>query len=224
MSVYFISGIDTGAGKSVVTGLLARSLARRGTRVITQKFVQTGCAGIAEDILTHREIAGVPPLPEDRDGTTCPYVLTYPASPHLAAAIDGVTIDVTRVTEATRHLERDHDVVLLEGAGGLYVPVTPRYFTIDYVRERGYPLVLVTSGRLGSINHTVLALEACRREGVRVAWLVYNHYPAVDGALAAGTIAFFREYLAGHLPACGWMEVPVVEGDRYPDLPFEVSR
>ena len=80
MAVYFISGIDTDAGKSIVTGVIARTLAGKGVRVITQKFIQTGCVGISEDILKHREIMGIPPQEVDKDGTTCPYVMTYPAS------------------------------------------------------------------------------------------------------------------------------------------------
>ena len=79
MAVYFISGIDTDAGKSIVTGVIARTLLQKGVHVITQKFIQTGCVGISEDILKHREIMGIPPQEVDKDGTTCPYVMTYPA-------------------------------------------------------------------------------------------------------------------------------------------------
>ena len=112
--VYFVSGIDTDAGKSVVTGLLARSLRKRGVNVITQKFIQTGWVGISEDILKHREIMGIEPQPVDKDGTTCPYVMTYPASPHLAAEIDKVTLDMERITVSTRKLDALYDMVLLE--------------------------------------------------------------------------------------------------------------
>ena len=111
--VYFVSGIDTDAGKSVVTGLLARSLRKRGVNVITQKFIQTGWVGISEDILKHREIMGIEPQPVDKDGTTCPYVMTYPASPHLAAEIDKVTLDMERIAASTRKLDALYDMVLL---------------------------------------------------------------------------------------------------------------
>ncbi|MDR0544963.1 MAG: dethiobiotin synthase [Odoribacteraceae bacterium] len=221
MSVYFVSGIDTDTGKTIAAGLIARSLARRGARVITQKFIQTGCAGVSEDILKHREIMGEGAREEDRQGITCPYVLTYPASPHLAAEIDGVSIDPARIENATRLLEQRYDVVLVEGAGGLYAPLSRGYFTIDYIRDRGYPLILVTSSKLGSINHTLLALEACRREGIRVQWLVYNHYPDAGAPIAASSIAFFKEYLAARFPACGWLETPIIEGYSYPDLPVQ---
>ena len=89
----FVSGIDTDAGKTYCTAWLANKLRAEGRSVITQKFIQTGCTGISEDILKHREIMGIEPQEVDKDGTTCPYVMTYPASPHLAAEIDHVVID-----------------------------------------------------------------------------------------------------------------------------------
>ena len=166
MAVYFISGIDTDAGKSIVTGVIARTLLQKGVHVITQKFIQTGCVGISEDILKHREIMGIPPQEVDRDGTTCPYVMTYPSSPHLAAEIDRVEIDVERIHRSTEKLAAAYDVVLLEGAGGLYVPVSRQYLTIDYIQEYKHPLILVSSSKLGSINHTLMSLELCRLRGI----------------------------------------------------------
>jgi dethiobiotin synthetase len=210
MSVYFISGIDTDAGKSVATGIIAGSLAARGLRVITQKLVQTGCTGLSEDILTHRRLMGIAPTAEDREGTTCPYVFTYPSSPHLAAEIDGAAIDLDLVTAATRRLAATHDVVLVEGAGGLHVPVTRDTLTVDYIQERGYPLLLVTSARLGSINHTLLTLEVCRRRGIPLAALVFNHYPIADAPIAEDTRALFRAHVAVHHPGAAWLEIPVM--------------
>lgn len=157
MAVYFISGIDTDAGKSIVTGVIARTLLKSGVHVITQKFIQTGCVGISEDILKHRDIMGLKLQDVDEDGTTCPYVMTYPASPHLAAEIDHVNIDIKLNHQSTEKLASLYDVVLLEGAGGLYVPVTRNYLTIDYIQEYKHPLILVSSSKLGSINHTLRA-------------------------------------------------------------------
>ena len=216
--VYFISGIDTDAGKSVVTGLLARSLKRKGVNVITQKFIQTGCVGISEDILKHREIMGIEPQPVDVDGTTCPYVMTYPASPHLAAEIDKVTLNMGRITEASRKLETMYDVVLLEGAGGLYVPVTRNYYTIDYVCEQKLSLILVTSSKLGSINHTLMSLELCRARGIELACLVYNRFPNDSEWITNDSITIFRQYLKEHFPTTTLIEVPVVHGTDYPDV------
>lgn len=218
MAVYFISGIDTDAGKSIVTGVIARTLLQKGVRVITQKFIQTGCVGISEDILKHREIMGIPPQEVDKDGTTCPYVMTYPASPHLAAEIDRVEIDVKRIHRSTEKLDAAYDVVLLEGAGGLYVPVSRKYLTIDYIQEYRHPLILVSSSKLGSINHTLMSLELCRLRGIKVAYVVYNDFPNDSEWIKNDSITIIRQYLDEHFPDCGLLELPVIEGDKWPEL------
>lgn len=87
--VYFVSGIDTDIGKTVATGVLAKQLLQQGKSVITQKPVQTGCKNIAEDIAVHRKIMGIPMQEADKQGLTMPEIFSYPASPHLAARLDG---------------------------------------------------------------------------------------------------------------------------------------
>ena len=218
MAVYFISGIDTDAGKSIVTGVIARTLLQKGVHVITQKFIHTGCVGISEDILKHREIMGIPPQEVDKDGTTCPYVMTYPASPHLAAEIDRVEIDVERIHRSTEKLDAAYDVVLLEGAGGLYVPVSRQYLTIDYIQEYKHPLILVSSSKLGSINHTLMSLELCRLRGIEVAYVVYNDFPNDSEWIKNDSITIIRQYLDEYFPDCRLLELPVVEWDKWPEL------
>ena len=88
MTVLFISGIDTDIGKTIATGLLAKALYQKGHKVITQKLVQTGCRDIAEDLITHRNIMGMPLQRIDKEGVTCPYVFSKPASPHLSSALE----------------------------------------------------------------------------------------------------------------------------------------
>src|SRR5690606_14474160 len=118
--------------------------------VITQKLVQTGCVGASDDILLHRRIMGCGLFDEDRDGHTMPALYAYPASPHLAARLEGRSLDLEAIDRATAHLCERYETVLVEGAGGLMVPLTEQLLTIDYVARRGWPLLLVTSGRLGS--------------------------------------------------------------------------
>ena len=113
---------------------------------------------MSEDIELHRRIMGCGLLEEDRSGLTMPEIFTYPCSPHLASEIDGRDIDFHKIRTATETLSENYDAVLLEGAGGLMVPLTRDMLTIDYVSEMNYPLILVTSGRLGSINHTLLSI------------------------------------------------------------------
>ena len=147
-NIYFISGIDTDAGKSYCTAWYAAQLIQEGRRVITQKFIQTGNVGHSEDIDLHRRLMGTGYLPEDREGLTMPEIFSYPASPDLAARIDHREINFERIDRATQELARRYDMVLVEGAGGLMVPLKDEYLTIDYIAEKGYPLIFITSGKL----------------------------------------------------------------------------
>ena len=191
-NVYFISGIDTSVGKTAATGAIAKALAQAGKRVITQKMIQTGCEQVSEDIGEHRRIQGIPFTEEDREGWTCPYIFSYPCSPHMAAAKDGRTIDLQVITQATERLRERYEYVLLEGAGGLMVPNDFQSLTIDYIRDQDYPLILVTSGKLGSINHTLLSLFAAEQYGIPVKAIVYNQYPHIDALIEANTLGYLR--------------------------------
>ena len=191
-NVYFISGIDTSVGKTAATGAIAKALAQAGKRVITQKMIQTGCEQVSEDIEEHRRIQGIPFTEEDREGWTCPYIFSYPCSPHMAAAKDGRTIDLQVITQAIERLRERYEYVLLEGAGGLMVPNDFQSLTIDYIRDQYYPLILVTSGKLGSINHTLLSLFAAEQYGIPVKAIVYNQYPHIDALIEANTLEYLR--------------------------------
>ena len=191
-NVYFISGIDTSVGKTAATGAIAKALAQASKRVITQQMIQTGCEQVSEDIEEHRRIQGIPFTEEDREGWTCPYIFSYPCSPHMAAAKDGRTIDLQVITQATERLRERYEYVLLEGAGGLMVPNDFQSLTIDYIRDQGYPLILVTSGKLGSINHTLLSLFAAEQYGIPVKAIVYNQYPHIDALIEANTLEYLR--------------------------------
>ena len=209
--IYFISGIDTDAGKSYCTAWYAQQLSQSGKRVITQKFIQTGNTGHSEDIDLHRRIMGTGYLPEDREGLTMPEIFSYPCSPHLAARIDRRPIDFNKIECATEELARRYDVVLVEGAGGLMVPLTEEYLTIDYVAEKQYPLIFVTSGKLGSINHTLLSFEAIKHRGIVLDTVLYNLYPTVeDQTIQDDTMQYIKNYLIKHFPGTKLEIVPEI--------------
>lgn len=198
--IIFISGIDTDAGKTYATAWLAKHLMKKGQRVITQKFIQTGNTGYSEDIVKHRELMGTGLLPEDEDFTTAPIIFSYPASAQLAARLDGKEINLDKVKQSSAVLASRYDSVLVEGAGGLMVPVTDDYFTIDYVKDEKLPLALVTNGVLGSINHTILSLEAIKNRDITLRYLLYNTYFDNDTTIADDTRGFISRYLAKHFP------------------------
>lgn len=208
MITYFVSGIDTDAGKSYATAWLALRFVSHGLKVITQKFIQTGCTGFSEDIVLHRRLTGTGELPEDREGLTAPIIFSYPASAQLAAAIDGCEINLARVDKALSELQKAYDVVLVEGAGGLMVPLTDTKFTIDYIKSRQLPVILVTNARLGSINHTVLSLEALRNRNIELSAVVFNHHFDRDEIIAADTRRFIGQYVVKYFPESEVLDMP----------------
>ena len=193
-NVFFVSGIDTNIGKSYATAYLAHLWNKQGCRTITQKFIQTGNPeGYSEDIELHRRLMG----------------MEYPASPHLASRIDNRAIDFDKIKHATEVLSERYDAVLVEGAGGLMVPLTEDNLTIDYVQESGYPLVFVTSGRLGSINHTLLSFEAIERRGIKLHTVMYNLFPeGEDKIIQADTETYICRYIEKHFPDTAFVKVP----------------
>ena len=229
MSVLFISGIDTDIGKTYATGIMAKALMQQGISVITQKLVQTGVSvnsdsremNIADDIVTHRQLMGIALQPCDIDSTTCPYCYEKPASPHLAVKLANTVLDPETITRSTQQLQENYDVVLLEGAGGLLVPITEQLLTLDYIVTQGYPVILVTSGRLGSINHTLLSLEAIRARGLTMHSVIYNHIhdtaDNTDTEIANSSIDYLKNYLAQNYPNAHWLQLPCQDKDQKND-------
>ncbi|MDE6351803.1 MAG: dethiobiotin synthase [Muribaculaceae bacterium] len=209
MNKIFISGIDTDAGKTYATAWLARKFMDEGKSVITQKFIQTGNTDESEDIVAHRRLMGIEMLPEDNEKVTAPIIFTYPASAQLAARIDGKEIDVNLIDRSTKILTDRYDVVLIEGAGGLMVPLTDDFFTIDYVSSRKLPVALVTNGKLGSINHTILSLEALAARNIDVPYVLYSQHLDNDKIISEDTQGFIKRYLAKHYPETELLFVPV---------------
>ncbi|MHB9037693.1 MAG: dethiobiotin synthase [Armatimonadota bacterium] len=169
MSSVLIVGTDTGVGKTIVCKLLAAYLRGRGLSVITQKWVQTGCE-LSDDIALHDNTHSA----NDLDDLRVPYSLKYPASPHLAAAIEGVKIDVAKIEAAHNELARRFDMVIVEGSGGALVPITESELLADVAVRLDIPVVIVVNNKLGCINHTLLTVEALRSRDLRIIGLIFN--------------------------------------------------
>ena len=193
--IYFISGIDTDIGKSIATGMMARFLYQTGKKVITLKLVQTGNTDYSEDIARHREIMGCSLFTEDREHLTAPEIYTFPASPHLSAKIDKRPVNLEKILHAVNILQDRYETVPVEGAGGLAVPLTEDLLTVDFAARQNWPLILVTSGRLGSLNHTILSMEAAVSRQMRIAGVVYNEFPKADPLIEADSECMILKYL-----------------------------
>jgi dethiobiotin synthetase len=154
---------------------------------------------------------GIPMQPDDISQLTMPEIFSYPASPLLASQIDKRPINFEHMEAATAELSRKYDTVLLEGAGGLMVPLTNELLTIDYVARRGYPLIFVTSGKLGSVNHTLLSFEAIRSRGIKLHTLAYNLFPHNDDmTISDDTKLYIKRYMERYFPEARFVEIPII--------------
>lgn len=170
----FVTGTSTEVGKTVVAAVIARTLAGEGKRVAVFKPAVTGLEEEGEtDHALLRRASGS----SQSDGEIAPYRYQPPASPHLAATLAGEEIDPERLRQAARNAAAGADAIVCEGVGGLLVPLTPTYLVRDLAVDLGYPLVIVASPGLGTINHTLLTLKSARAAGLEVAAAVLNPWP-----------------------------------------------
>lgn len=175
MKSLFIAGTDTGVGKTIVTGLLAGYICRRGVRVVTQKWVQTGCAqDFSSDVRQHYRLMAAPFPAEHYRPDISPYVFRRACSPHLAARSAMRTIDARRIKESFRKLHARFECVLVESAGGVLVPFAGKRFLVDIAQELKLPVLLVSQNRLGAINQTLVNLEALIARKLDVIGIVFN--------------------------------------------------
>lgn len=177
----FVTGTDTGIGKTFVAVAVVTSLVAAGYRVAAMKPVAAGIAAgeaLNADVEALRAAANVAAAPGDVN----PYAFADAVAPHLAAAAAGVAIDVGVCAAAYRRLAVGADAVVVEGAGGALVPLGPGTDMLDLAAALGVPVLLVVGLRLGCINHALLTALAVRARGLRLAGWVANR---IDPAMAA---------------------------------------
>ncbi|WP_432737821.1 dethiobiotin synthase [Maridesulfovibrio sp. FT414] len=169
---FFITGTGTDVGKTVVTAALARFLKQSGQNVLPVKPVQSGGIRNAQGKLDSPDgevyaAAGAEWNPEIQ----CPYIFEPPCSPHLAAKLDGVELEVEAVAEKVRVLESE-GLLLVEGAGGIMVPLNGDATMLDLMRELDYPVILVSENKLGTINETLLSVMALLDAGLEISGII----------------------------------------------------
>jgi dethiobiotin synthetase len=170
----FVTGTGTEVGKTVVAATIAQTLAAEGQRVAVFKPAVTGLdEGVETDYELLRRASGS----GQSDEEIAPYRYGPPASPHLAAALAGEEIDPERLRRAAQAAAENAEAIVCEGVGGLMVPLSPGYLVRDLAVDLGHPLVVVASPGLGTINHTLLTVEAGRAPGREIAAGVLNPWP-----------------------------------------------
>lgn len=174
----FVAGTGTDVGKTAVTAGVLRWLRAQGLDAVSMKPVQTGAQRVggvwrSPDLDEHLRAAAFDPDPEEY-ARMAPHCYEPACSPHLAARLVGRLPDIDRIVECADHLRARHGALLVEGAGGLMVPLDEQRLLIDLVARLGFPVVVVALAGLGTINHTLLTIEALRRREIPVLGVVFN--------------------------------------------------
>lgn len=175
---WFVTGTDTGAGKTVVTAALTSILRGNGIDAVPMKPVQTGCALrdgklVAHDLEFCLSVTGIRPDPAELD-LMSPFRFEPACSPHLAASMAGKTLSVAGILKSFRALAGKHPAVIVEGAGGVLVPLSESETMLDLIRAIGLPVIVSARAGLGTINHTMLTLNELRRASLEVAGVVFT--------------------------------------------------
>ncbi|MFA6431615.1 MAG: dethiobiotin synthase [Candidatus Margulisiibacteriota bacterium] len=167
----FITGTDTGVGKTHITYLLAKELLSEGLDVGVMKPISCGPNNDNDAIYLKKKLA----LKDSLDLIN-PIRLKYPLSPYAAAMTQDKKINLKKIFNAYKLLSKKHDLVLVEGVGGALVPITKNYFVADLIKDMGIPAIIVARAGLGTINHTLLTLEALASRKIPILGIIMNGY------------------------------------------------
>lgn len=190
----FVTGSDTGAGKSIVAAAICAALVGRGERVAAFKPAVTGLDDPPGDWPPDHELLAAQTGQQPRE--VSPHLFGPAVSPHLAADLDGSAIDPIGLVAAARRAGDGAEVVVCEGVGGLLVPLTRGYLIRDLAVDLGLPLVVAARPGLGTINHTLLTVAAARAAGLHVAGVVMTPWPQEPEPIALSNRATVAQ-LAG---------------------------
>ena len=176
MNGIFITGTDTGVGKTYIGTAIARSLVQQGIQVVPRKPIESGCSKqgdelVAEDALALKNAASYP----GELNEVCPYPFEAAISPQRAARLENRPVTIDELQTACLHnIDRNNDFLLVEGAGGFYSPLCENGLNADLAQQLQLPVLLVAEDRLGTINHILLTLEAIKTRKLGIAAVILN--------------------------------------------------
>lgn len=180
----FITGTDTAVGKTVVAAGLALVLRERGMRVGVMKPVATGCIGDGKRLVSEDAVYLFEAAENEFAPLTNPLRFRNQLAPSVASIVEKKEIPIERILKCYQELQRHYDFIIVEGIGGLLVPITKEYFVANLIHEMGLPAVIVARGGIGTINHTLLTIDAATIRGFEVRGLIFNRMPRVNFSLA----------------------------------------
>ncbi len=189
---FFITGTDTGVGKTIITAALIKAIKHLGLKACGMKPIETGCKKtkfkVQDTLLPYdgiflKKISNV----NDSLDLITPIRFENPLAPLSASEIECVSIDFQKIKKAFTELSKKYDVVIVEGIGGLLVPITRDCFVLDLAKDFGLPLIIVSRPGLGTINHIMLTVNCAIKEGLNVAGIIINYSHPPEGTLAEDT-------------------------------------
>lgn len=199
-SGYFVTGTDTGVGKTTVSCALLHGFARQGNTVVGMKPVAAGREnGVWQDVVHLQQASNMIAPPS----LVNPYALTAPIAPHIAAAQEGIRIELAVIRQAFDALQAQAEIVIVEGVGGFLVPLNDAQDTGDLAKLLGLPVILVVGMRLGCLNHALLSAHAIQAKGLTLAGWVANQLDQNTPCLAENIDALHTRLpcsLLGMLP------------------------
>jgi dethiobiotin synthetase len=217
----FVTATDTEVGKTVVAGAIANYFLRQGARIAVSKPVASGCVHRREGLVSEDAefLASCADARFPLD-LICPQRYREPLAPAVAADRANQPLDWDAVDRSLRLMSAESDVIVVEGVGGILVPLDKQYTTLDLARWLGLPTVIVARPGLGTINHTLLTIETLRRASVKIAGVVINRYPAESASIAEESNPRYIEKY-GKVPV-----LAIVPNDpelRRPPLPANIT-
>lgn len=176
MKAYFITGTDTGIGKTAITAGLAGSMRKLGVNVGVMKPIATGIpqkTGLkSSDVSILVEASGT----KDSEDLINPVFLPIPTSPYDATKLLSVSVDMSLISTKFTKLCSMHDVLLVEGIGGMMTPITKNFFVADMIKTMEIETIIVTRATLGTLNHTIMTYKMCKDYNIKVKGLVINNF------------------------------------------------
>ena len=188
MKGFFITGTDTGVGKTIIAGALIKVLCFLGLKTAAMKPVESGCARegkilIPSDGMFLKQMAQMQgPVTQ-----VTPCCFESPLAPFPASDLEKKSISIAEIKKAFYSLYTHYNAVIVEGIGGLMVPLRENYFVVDLAKQMELPLVVVAKPGLGSINHTMLTVHCALKEGLKVAGVIINYSHPPESSLAEET-------------------------------------
>lgn len=176
MQSIFITGTDTGIGKTIVAAGISANIRNRGIDVGVMKPIATGCRRIGKKLVSHdAKVLMASAKVNDPYEIVNPIAFAHPLSPNIASKLSRKKINLNKIFKAYTELHKRHEIIIVEGIGGIMVPITDKYFVVDLIKKLQLPIIVVSRPTLGTLNHTLLTVEIARHYNIEIKGIVVNY-------------------------------------------------